>query len=256
MKKPWCFISIDVEEDLVDGTSVLTFAGVEALESVLSLFEQYGVRATLFCTGRVLAQYSTLLKQFRAAGHEIAIHGYYDHVPMTKQSESTRSELLQKHISLYRDTFGTLPTGFRAVQNVIDEAGMKLLEDNGISYDSSLLSYYPIGKSYVGYSGPSPRELYHPDRNNIRREGNMQITEIPLVPLIGGVQLQGRWVSKLGPNVMKTLLVLKKPELLSYSFHSWDVLEPTFTDDLEKMLPYLSKYYTFVSGTELYAAHK
>lgn len=256
MTKRWCFVSIDVEEDLLDGKSVLRFGGVEALDTVLSIFERFDVSATLFCTGRVIAQYASLLQQFKQAGHEIALHGFYDHVPMTEQSFEERTALLKQHIALYYETFGVMPTGFRAVQNVIDEAGMKLLEANGLAYDSSLLSAYPLGKSYVGYSGSAPKELYHPDENNIRTRGDMKITEIPLVPLIGGVQLQGRWVSKLRPIVMKGLLTLHKPKLVSFSFHSWDLLDPRFVEDLEEMLTYLSKGYIFVHGKGLYAEHK
>jgi hypothetical protein len=251
-----CFVSIDVEEDLVAGESVLAFDGVAAFSSVLPVFARHGVTATLFCTGRVIERHATLLKSFRQAGHEIALHGYYDHVPMSEQSFDVRETLLSKHIQLYIDTFGTFPKGFRAVQNVIDEAGMALLVAKQLSYDSSILSYYPPGKSYVGYCGPAPREVYVPHAANIRSKGDMEIVEIPLVPLIGGVQLQGRWLMKLRPSNMKLLLAVKKPPLLSCSFHSWDVLAPSCIRDIDVVLGYVKKHYSFSTGDALYEHSK
>lgn len=257
----YCFLSLDVEEDLVHGQTVPEFRGIEVLPVLHDIFEKHKVSTTFFCTGEVIRQYAEILQEFKRNGHEMGLHGYYRHVNMLDQSQNEREEGLDQHMSLYSQTFGTPPKGFRAVQNTIDEAGMKLLEEKGLGYDSSLISRYPIGKKYVGYTKRAPRQVYHPSHNDVHKKGTMEIVEVPLSPLIGGIQLQGRWIQKLGTAAIKNLIHMYTPSLLSFSFHSWDLLsshtEKThnrlFLRELDELIGFLKKKgYTFLRGDELY----
>lgn len=257
-----CFFSLDVEEDFRSGVSIPEFKGVQKLPLLLPVLQKQGITATLFCTGEVLRLFPDTLREFYHAGHEIALHGFYDHVNMIHQSGEIREQRLSQHLVLFESTFGFLPKGFRAVQNTIDAQGLSLLEKKHLHYDSSLISCYPIGKKYIGYTQRAPRIPYYPSYENIHKKGGGSILEIPLSPLFGGVQLQGRWIQKLGTLPLQTLLHLFRPSLLSFSFHSWDLLNSetqdeynsSFEKQLEGLLQFLKNYhYTFARGEDLYA---
>ncbi|MBH41838.1 MAG: hypothetical protein CL685_03925 [Candidatus Magasanikbacteria bacterium] len=263
MKKT-CFVSIDVEEDFVSDESINRFFGVEKLSSLIPLFKKRNVRATLFCTGRVLEKYGSVLRQFKQCGHEIALHGFYDHVNIQNQTQEEKGVNLQKHIRVYTELFGTPPLGFRAVQNTIDNASLTVLEQYDIVYDSSVISRYVPFKKYIGYTGRASRFVYYPNKENFLQAGNRQILEIPLSPPLFGVQLQGKWIKGLRASFYAFWINLFAPRLLSVSFHSWDLYkginhdtDETFIHQLDKILAVLQKKgYIFSSGKEIYEANK
>jgi len=249
-----CFLAIDTEEDLVNGQTVNSFQGVENLKLFNPILKEFKLRPTFFCTGKVLEKFAYLFKQYQSFGCEIALHGFYDHVNMKEQNQKEREENLAKHYNLYQNIFNQVPTGFRAVQNTIDEAGLKLLE-NKFKYDSSIISCYPPLKKYIGYSGKSPSNPYKPDKQNI--------LEIPLNSLFLGVPLQGKWLRELGVNFYKFWLKIKQPELISLSFHSWDLNNDqknggeTFVSYLRKIILLLkAQGYEFKNGQEIYGEFK
>lgn len=260
MSQKVCFLSIDVEEDWINGNTIDHFLGVESLHIVRDILKKNSVRATLFCTGNVLQKYTSLLKSFEVDQHEMAIHGFWDHVNMLEQDSHIRIDNINKHIALFKNIFGKPPKGFRAVQNTIDMQALDILEQCDFVYDSSLISRYPFLKKYIGYSERCPRHSYHPHMNDIRRCGDRKILEIPLSPLLGGIQMQGRWIKKLKLGVYQILLKLYKPSLLSFSFHSWDIvdvdtgdIDVKFKNQLEDMIILLKKKgYVFKTGAQIF----
>lgn len=212
-------VSIDVEEDL----NQRTFRGVENLDKILELFDEFNISATLFATGEVLEKYPDLIVRW-SKKHEIACHGYY-HVPLYELSMSEREKQLKDFYELYKKILGEKPTAFRAVRHTIDTAQLKLLEELGFQYDSSVMPRYVPIRKYVGFKGKAPIEPYYPDYGNYREKGNMKILEIPNTPLILGIPLFGTWLRVFGSRFYRALLVLKEPEFISLGMHSWDVIE-------------------------------
>ncbi|KKQ27887.1 MAG: hypothetical protein US42_C0004G0026 [Candidatus Magasanikbacteria bacterium GW2011_GWC2_37_14] len=254
MKQKICFLAIDTEEDFINSQTVNSFEGVKNLKLISPILKEFKLRPTFFCTGKVLENFASLFKQYQNFGCEIALHGFYDHLNMKEQNQKEREEKLSKHYNLYQNIFKEAPVGFRAVQNTIDEAGLKLLE-NKFKYDSSIISFYPHFKKYIGYTGKTASKLYRPD--------NLNILEIPLNPLFAGVQLQGKWLRELGVVFYKFWLKIKQPELISLSFHSWD-LNPEQKNGGEIFVGYLRKIilllkeqgYEFKNGQEIYGEYK
>ena len=258
-----CAVSVDVEEDLADleqdsGESK-TFRGVESLDRILEVFNEFQLRATLFATGELLEKYPSLVEKW-SGKHEIACHGYY-HVPLYNLSIAEREKQLEDSCRVYRRILGRNPEGFRAVMHTIDNTQLRLLEKSGFTYDSSVVPKYVPFRKYVGYKGKAPTEPYHPSYDNYREKGEHRILEIPNSPLIFGIPLSGTWIRMLGLSLYKVLLTLKKPAFISLAMHSWDAVQyhgsfskntgDTFIGYLGSIIKMLAKDYRFMSAGEI-----
>jgi len=101
---------------------------------------------------------------------------------------------------IIRDTLGVNVKGFRTPSNDVDSETLKILEDRGYTYDSSLLpTYYgpllkklkfaslkvPRKDHYLGKCayGFAPLEPYHPAYDAIWKKGQMKIIEIPITTM-------------------------------------------------------------------------
>ncbi len=214
-----CMVSIDVEEDL----NRRTFNGVENVDKILELFDNFNVSATLFATGEVLQKYPDLIVKW-SKKHEIACHGY-NHIPLYELSISEREKQLEDFCELYKKILGGKPKGFRAVKFAIDNTQLKLPEELGFRYDSSVIPRYVPVRKHVGFKGKAPTEPYYPSYDNYREKGEMKILEIPNTPLIFGIPLFGAWFRVFGPKFYRALLALKEPEFITLGMHSWDIVE-------------------------------
>jgi len=253
-----CMVSIDVEEDL----NQRTFNGVENLDKILKLFDKFNIRATLFVTGEVLEKYPDSIVKW-SKKHEIACHGYY-HIPLYELSIPEREKQLKDFCELYEIILGQRPQGFRAVKHAVDNTQLKLLEEIGFIYDSSVVPRYVPIRKYVGFKGRAPTEPFYPSYINYRENGDMKILEIPTTPLISGIPLYGTWIRVFGSRFYRILLALKKPKFISLAMHSWDVVKyegsfsrnsgGKFLQILEKILIDLESQgqYQFLSSEEIY----
>ena len=255
-----CVVSVDVEQDLGQNSGDSeSFRGVESLDRILEVFNEFELRASLFVTGEVLEKYPGLAEKW-SLRHEIACHGYY-HVPLYELSIAEREKQLEDCCRVQRRILARDPVGFRAVMNTIDNAQMRLLEHAGLTYDSSVVPSYVPFRKYVGYKGKAPSQPYHPSHNNYREKGGLSILEIPESPLVFGIPLKGTWIRVLGPSLYRVLLTLKKPEFVALSLHSWDVVAykggcsqntgQTFVKYLESILKMLIKDYTLMAAEEI-----
>ena len=252
----FCMVSVDVEEDL----NQKTFCGVENLDKLLNIFDKFGINATLFTTGLVLEKYPDLTVKWLKK-HEIGCHGYY-HVPLSELSIYERKKQLENFCELYESILGEKPKGFRAVKHVIDNSQLKLLEEFGFEYDSSVVPRYIPIKKYVGYKGKAPTEPYYPSYEDYMKKGDMKILEIPVTPLIFGIPLYGTWIRVCGPDFYKFLLILKKPQFINLAMHPWDAQKyegkysrnsgEKFMGYLAAIIEMLNKDYKFKSGEEIF----
>lgn len=203
-----CFVSIDVEGE--EGET--NFKGVVSLDKILDIFKKYNIPATLFVTGNVLERFSENLKDW-GSHFEIASHSF-SHRFWNDLTLKERKEEIEKFIRLYQEIFQQNPKGFRAPSHIIDEKGLKLLEEKCFLYDSSILPHYPFLKKYRGYKGKFPLLPYW---------YSAEILEIPVAGLIFGIPLAGTWISKLPLFFYKFLFLISQPAFLTLNFHSWTV---------------------------------
>ena len=248
-----CFTSIDVEYDF--GKKEKEFQGVENLDKILSLFKRNNIPATLFITGEVLERYGDLIKKW-GSDYEIACHAFTHRFWNNLNFEERKKEL-ENFQEFYRKIFREAPRGFRAPSHLIDEEGLKLLEEEGFLYDSSIVPHYPFFKKYRGYKGKAPLLPYYPSIENCRKKGEMQILEIPVRGQMFGIPLVGTWLRKLPFFFYRILFVLHGPSFITLNLHSWDALSPQFAIKLEKILRLLKKKnYQFSNGEQIYKNRK
>jgi peptidoglycan/xylan/chitin deacetylase (PgdA/CDA1 family) len=269
-----CFLSIDVEsasarsERASADKKEKDFEGVENLDNILNIFKKHGVKATLFVTGEVLEYAPDLVKKW-SKDFEIGCHNYW-HVQLDKIDLAERERQVEDFVNLYKRVFGYLPKGFRAPRNIIDNEQFPILEKYGFLYDASVFPRYPWRlKRYEGYKGKAPILPYWPDREDYRRRGpsislgaSNKLLEIPESTVGFSIPLVGTWLRKLGIGFYKFLFILRKPEFISFSMHSWDGVEfegkssknsgKEFLKRLDELLKYLKKMgYEFLSGIEI-----
>jgi peptidoglycan/xylan/chitin deacetylase (PgdA/CDA1 family) len=255
-----CFLSIDVEKR--ENQEIEPFEGVKKLDNLLNIFKKYQAKATLFATGEILEHYPDLAKKW-ANDFEIGCHDYY-HVSLDKVDISGAEKQIKDFIDLYKNIFSRTPKGFRAPRNIINNEHFEILERCGFLYDSSVLPRYPLGiKHYAGYRGRAPVKPYWPDKLNYKKEGDLNILEIPESPIFLDIPLVGTWLRKLGVKFFRFLLFFKKPDFISLSMHSWDGVKfegrssrnsgPVYLKQLDEIIGFLRKAgYEFKSGEQIY----
>lgn len=70
-------------------------------EEILSILDEYGVRATFFVIGQNVEYYPALISRIQAGGHEIGNHTY-DHSRLLKQNEANvREEILRTEQAIF-----------------------------------------------------------------------------------------------------------------------------------------------------------
>jgi peptidoglycan/xylan/chitin deacetylase (PgdA/CDA1 family) len=261
-----CFVSIDVEHDFgspLQRKELREFQGVENLRKILDIFKNQGISATLFVTGEVLKKYQNKAKEW-ANNYEIACHTW-SHCFWNKIETPERKQEIEIFQELYEKVFQEAPKGFRSPSHLIDNDGIKLLEEKGFFYDSSVVPHYPFFKKYRGYQGRAPLTPYHPNIKDIRKKGEMEILEIPIAGQIGGIPLAGAWIARLPFSFYKTLFRIHCPDFITLSCHSWDILDtPTrksavsqFLENLEALLVLLkNKDYQFLNGEQIFKNHQ
>lgn len=229
VKKRICFASIDVEGK-----------GIEESNKILGIFKKYDIPATLFVTGEVLEKYSDLAKEWSKA-YEIACHSF-THRFWNSLSFEERKKELADFINLYQEIFQRKPLGFRAPSHIIDAAGLKLLEEEGFLYDSSILPHYPPFKKYRGYQGKKPRDIHFIGG----------LLESPVAGHMFGIPLAGAWIRGLPVWFYRILFLVYCPSFITLNMHSWDVLDPCFLKKLEKIIKTLKKSnYSFYNGEQI-----
>jgi peptidoglycan-N-acetylglucosamine deacetylase len=133
-------ITIDVEEDCPPMLTS-TRGMEEGLPKLLDLFKKEKIKATFFVTGMMAEQYPDLVCRITKEGHELGCHGYtherFDRMGM----EEARIALKQAGNVLKR--FEKRLVSFRAPNLQFPANYLKLLEEEGFLYDSSLAAYKP-----------------------------------------------------------------------------------------------------------------
>lgn len=121
----------------------------ENTQRLLDIFASAEVSATFFVLGWVAERYPGLVRAIRAAGHEVACHGYshqliYEQTPQEFREETSRAKLMLE------DCIGEPVDGYRAASYSITARSLwalDMLVEAGFRYDSSL---FPVRHDYYG----------------------------------------------------------------------------------------------------------
>ena len=159
---------------------------VEAnMRVLLDLFDEAGVRATVFVLGWVAARQQRLVRDIAARGHELATHGYLHRSVSQMTTQEFRADLRQARQAIEAAADASL-TGYRAPRwslggrpgggrrghaSGVVIGALDVLIEEGMRYDASLAPIVSIGDSAW------PRDPYR-----IERPAG-SIVELP--PLVG-----------------------------------------------------------------------
>ena len=131
-----------------------------ATRRVLSLLDEFGIKATFFVLGKVAEAEPALIEQVAAGGHEIASHGWSHSLVHDLTPDQFREELERTELQLEKLT-GVRPVGFRAPQWSVSPRTSwvhGILAERGYRYDSSITPLALIGDpegSRVPYRVPT-----------------------------------------------------------------------------------------------------
>lgn len=173
-----------------------------SLPRFLQLFDELNIKATFFVVGKDLLSPPKveLLKKVVKNGHEIANHTMTHREGFSFLSFDEKKREIEDAEHIIQDKLGVTPKGFRTPSNDVDSDVLKILEDRGYLYDSSLMPtfYGPLIKRlkfgtlkitrrnhYLGrfLYGFSPLAPYHPSSEKIWKKGEMKIIEVPITTM-------------------------------------------------------------------------
>jgi polysaccharide deacetylase family protein (PEP-CTERM system associated) len=152
-------------------------------QRLLSLVDRHGVRGTFFVLGWVAERHAGLVREIRAAGHEVACHGFSHDLVYSQSREVFREETIRAKRCL-EDTIGEAVHGYRAASYSVTRRSLwalEVLSDAGFTYDSSI---FPIRHDRYGIAS-APRFPFR-----IELPNGASIREFPLTTFrLGGVSL-------------------------------------------------------------------
>lgn len=210
-----------------------------SIGNFLELFDRYGITATFFLTGRDarLKSNAPLIAAILAAGHEIANHSMSHRPDFTRLERREIEADIAESTRAVEDATGMKPLGFRTPTYNVDGFTLRLLQERGYLYDSSLLptfigptlgiaSRLSCGRSLVygrAAHAAAPLSPFHPDEDKPWRRGSMDIVEVPIstMPLLrlpfhcSYVLQSGMWLFRLGLCLVR---LARRP--LVYLFHA------------------------------------
>jgi len=131
--------------------------GTVAVPRILALLKRYGIRASFFIPGVVVATYPELCERISQDGHEIGNHGW-THVPPSNLSITEEEDGLLKGNEIIRKIAGKNPVGYRSPSWDLSDNTLPLLLKHGFVYESSMM-----GNDYTPYQARMG-DIVHIDR--------------------------------------------------------------------------------------------
>lgn len=110
------------------------------LERLSTVIRQYGLKLTVFATGRVLEQCRDAIDFFVKLGAEIELHGY-NHSMLSPDFVLE----VERGMSAYQALFHHKPLGYRSPGGITSPLLIDALEKSGIKYDSSIFPSFRWG---------------------------------------------------------------------------------------------------------------
>lgn len=231
--------------DTTDGSDVAYTVGVERL---LEFLDDMGIPATLFVIGRdaEILEHRQILKRAHTSGHELASHSYSHDYALRLLNDAELLNDFERVETILEEIQGCLPVGFRAPGYNIDNRLLKICNERGYIYDSSVFPcppYYAAKGAVMAWLAmrgrPSrssmtraealvaPLQPYHPAVDQFWKVGDLPIVEIPMavVPLtrfpVIGTSLHV--LKEVGFDAAFKLL--KRQPFLNLEFHAIDFMD-------------------------------
>lgn len=148
--------------------------GADKTQEIMTICEEYGIKATFFLVGFWIEKYPEMVKEIYNRGFEIGIHSN-THPDMTKLSKSEMKEELSVNIKLIQDLTGFTPKLFRPPYGYYNNNLIEVCEDLDLSciqwsvdsLDWKGLSAGEIASRVTSKSKSGSIVLFHNNSDNI-----------------------------------------------------------------------------------------
>ena len=221
--------TLDLEHDyagLAPSEEYEAFVHTGIRERLPDIVRSYGLKLTVFATGKVLTEQKETVEFFQEMGAEIELHGH-DHVVYQPDLVSE----LRKGTASYRSFFDRNPLGYRSPGGVISPVLLKSLAAEGIRYDSSIIPSYRWGM-YKNLKSP-----LQPYRNSETSLLEMPISVVPRVR----IPIAASYIRLFGLAAFKMLCALfGTVSPVVYLFHLVDLVP---TQMRKKLSPFWRTIY-------------
>ena len=168
----------------------------EGVDKLLELFQRHEIKATFFVTGEMAKLHPLSIRGICEEGHEVACHGLTHDKNEFLAVETDQRYRIKAATGVIEDVAGVKPVGFRAPCLRANRITLRILEEEGYLYDSSVVPTFVPG--YYGLLF-APMKPYHPSHLRLDREGSLRILEIPVsVNPISPLPLSAAWMRHLG----------------------------------------------------------
>ena len=228
--QPTNYLTIDVEdyfqvaafEDIIQPESwdSMDFRAEKNTDCILTILDQYQVKATFFIVGWIAEKCPELVKKIATAGHEVGCHSYwhrkiYDLTPEEFREDTKRAKDILEEIT------GRKILGYRAPSYSITKKSLwalDILEELGFEYDSSIFPIY-----HDNYGIPdAPRFKYKlPNHDMMEYPISTSLFMGRKIPVAGGgyFRLFPYWFTKMA---LKRINSMEKQPFIFY-LHPWEV---------------------------------
>ena len=153
------------------------------IKTLLSILDEYQVKATFFVLGHLAERYPELIKKIAGLGHDIGSHGY-SHTMLYKLTPTQFRDELKRSKGMLEGLCGKKVTCFRAPFFSITRDSLwalDILSEEGFSFDSSI---FPVHNYRYGIP-EAPRSPF-----TLTLENRRTIREFPIsVHRLAGVNL-------------------------------------------------------------------
>lgn len=124
-------------EKYIKSLSIGQYGPKRAVDMILDMLTEYGVKATFYIPGLTAERYPHVVQKIDMAGHEIGHHGYA-HERFAGKTVDEQIEIIEKSQNIFQHLIGKVPKGFRTPSGDWSVETPALLYERGFSYSSSM----------------------------------------------------------------------------------------------------------------------
>jgi peptidoglycan/xylan/chitin deacetylase (PgdA/CDA1 family) len=230
----WLGTGYSPENTLADYSTGF-FAASVGVPRLLKLFHKLGIasKVTWFIPGQSAESFPRETRAIIDSGAEIGLHGYC-HEDSSKLTEQQERDVFEKCLRVIDGLTGKKPRGYRAPLYTLRAHTIRLLEEHGLLYDSSL-SLHDSKCAYLPKGGGTPFEapVYMPETKASDWMKPLPQTSDPLGPI---VEVPGNWYME-----DMTPMQFWPHTSNSHGYVSASVVEAMWTERLDFLLAELSE---------------
>ena len=178
-------------------------------------------KATFFVLGWTAKRIPSLVQEIQARGHEVASHGFHHQLCFKCPGDVLKEDIVDSK-KLLEDIIGQPVYGYRAPSFSVTEDALKLIQECGYYYDSSV-------NSFRGNNRYGKIDLNGLPRKGVASQYAEQFYELPISNLKQGcfnIPIGGGGYFRLLPfplfGVLASYLLKKEGAYLFY-FHPWEL---------------------------------